>query len=230
MYLAYVRGPPVAVFAGSWLCSKSPVDGTPIALGEPFGDCDPAVARLMSIATTVRMAKAHGARVFVSRELGEDEVDAAFAGGADGVLEELKFSRGGCVEGVRFVLLEPRGLEELVNSIREIAESARGSFDVLVATEFERVGVFAPYVDGVVVVGGWVTVEVKEVKTLPEVGRCLHCGVDYLMYSGGIRRCIYCGRRLSKVVASVKPPRSRAVFRSVYRKYTNLSKLRFKVL
>ncbi len=230
MYLAYVRGPPVAVFAGSWLCSKSPVDGTPIALGEPFGDCDPGVARLMSVATTVRMAKALGVKVFVSRELGEDGVDAAFAGGADGVLEELQFSRGEYKEGTRFVLLEPRSVEELVNAVRNIAEVVRKPFDVLVATVLERAGEYAPYVDGLVMVGGCVPIEVKEVGDLPEVGRCLHCGIDYLMYSGGIRRCIYCGRRLSRVVTSVKPPRSKAVFRSVYKKYTNLTRLRFKVV
>jgi hypothetical protein len=230
MYLAYVRGPPVAVFAGSWLCSKSPVDGTPIALGEPFGDCEPAAARLVSVATTVRMAKALGVKVFVSRELGEDGVDAAFAGGADGVLEELQFSRGGYGEGARFVLLEPRNVEELVNTVRNVAEAVHKPFDVLVATTLEGAGNFAPYVDGLVLVGGWVPVEVEEVGELPEVGRCLHCGIDYLIYGGGIRRCVYCGRRLSRVVTSVKPPRSRAVFRSVYKKYANLTRLRFKVV
>jgi len=230
MYLAYIRGPPVAIFAGSWMCAKSPVDGTPVALGEPFGDCDPAVARLMSIATTVRLAKSMGVKVFVSRELGEDGVDAAFAGGADGVVEELSFSRGEYREGVKFILFEPRDVVELVNAVRSIGESARRPFDVLVATSFQQVEVFAPYVDGVVLTGGWAPVEVDEVGALPEVGRCLHCGIDYLMYCGGIRRCVYCGRRLSKVVTSVKPPRSRAVFRSVYRKYSNISRLRFKVV
>ncbi|ABL89036.1 conserved hypothetical protein [Pyrobaculum islandicum DSM 4184] len=230
MLLAYVRGPPVAVFAGSWLCSKSPIDGTPVALGEPFGDCDPVVARLMSIATSVRIVKQTGTKVFISRELGEDGVDAAFAGGADGVLEELDYAVGDYRNGVKFVLLEPRDVSDLLNAVRTIAEKARKSFDVLVATDLDKVGVFAPYVDGVVLKGGWVTIEVGEVGYVPEIGRCLYCGVDYLMYSGVLRRCIYCGRKLTKVITSAKPPRSRAVFRSIYRKYVSLNKLRFKIV
>ncbi|ACB40131.1 hypothetical protein [Pyrobaculum neutrophilum] len=230
MPLAYVGGPPVAVFAGSWLCSKSPIDGTPIALGEPFGDCDPSVARLMSIATSVRLAKQAGARVFVSRELGEDGVDAAFAGGADGVLEELDYEVGRYREGAKFVLFEGRDVAEVVNAVRRTAEEARRPFDVLVAVDLGQVGVFAPYVDGVVLRGGWVEVEVGATEVLPEVGRCVHCGVDYLMYSGALRRCLYCGRRLARVVTSVRPPRSRAVFRSIYRKYASLPKIRLKIV
>jgi len=223
-------GPLSPCSPGRGSARNPPSTGLPLRLASPFGDCDPAVARLMSVATTVRMAKALGVKVFISRELGEDGVDAAFAGGADGVLEELQFSRGGYGEGARFVLLEPRNVEELVNTVRNVAETVHKPFDVLVATTLEDAGDFAPYVDGLVLVGGWVPAEVEEVGELPEVGRCLHCGIDYLMYGGGIRRCVYCGRRLSRVVTSVKPPRSRAVFRSVYKKYANLTRLRFKVV
>jgi coenzyme F420-reducing hydrogenase delta subunit/DNA-directed RNA polymerase subunit RPC12/RpoP len=228
--LAYVRGPPVAVFAGSWLCSKSPVDGTPIALGEPFGDCEVGVARLMSIATSVRIAKQLGVRVFVSEELGEDAVDAAFAGGANGVLEELRYSEGDYREGAASVLLRPRDLAELVNTVRVIAETHRKPFDVLIAASLDRVHEFAPYVDGVVIVDGWVPVSVGEAGEIPEIRRCAHCGVDYLIYSNPVRRCIYCGRRLSGVIASTRPPRSRAVFRSVFKRYAGVTRLRVKIV
>ncbi|MGB9703873.1 MAG: hypothetical protein ACPL3C_00365 [Pyrobaculum sp.] len=230
MKLAYVRGPPMAVFAGSWMCSTSPIDGVPVALGEPFGDCDPGVARLMSIATTVRFAKLTGARVYVSMELGEDGVDAAYAGGADGVLEELSFSRDEYREGARFVVLEGRSVEDVVNKVRELAERYKKPFDVLVATEYEYVRIFAPFVDGVVLTGGWVEVGVAPIGHLPEVGRCIHCGVDYLMYSGSAKRCIYCGRRLTRVLSAARPPRSRAVFRSIYRKYIAVTNLRIKII
>ncbi|MEM0462866.1 MAG: hypothetical protein QXS00_02445 [Pyrobaculum sp.] len=229
MRLAYVKGPPVAVFAGSWRCSTSPVDGVPIALGEPFGDCDPGVAKLISIATTVRYVKLMGAKVYVSNSLGEEGVDAAFAGGADGVLEELSHAWGEYKEGAKFVVFSTSDVAELVNAVRGVAERAGRPFDVLVATSFDKAHVFVPYADGIVVTGGWVGIELAEVSRLPEIGRCINCGVDYLMYSGSLRRCIYCGRRLIRVISSTRPPRSRAVFRSVFNKYKGLSSLRLKI-
>ncbi|MEM5827262.1 MAG: hypothetical protein QXT46_04575 [Pyrobaculum sp.] len=229
MYLAYIKGPPVAIFAGSWLCVKSPIDGTPIALGEPFGDCQSGVARLMSIATSVRMAKQTGVKVFVSAALGEDGVDAAFAGGADGVLEELKYSVGEYREGARYVVFEPHDLIDLANSIRRAAESGRKPFDIIAVGSLDVVLKLAPYVDGVVIKEGWVEVEVGEVGVLPEIGRCIHCGVDYLMYGGEVKRCIYCNRKLTRVLTNAKPPRSRPVFRSVYKKYVGVTHLRLKV-
>lgn len=230
MYLAYVKGPPVAVFAGSWLCVKSPLDGTPMALGEPLGDCDPAIARFMSIATSVKLVKQTGVKVFVSKELGEDGVNAAYAGGADGVLEELAVSIGNYGEGTRYVLLETSSVEELVNTIRKIAEVVKKPFDVLAASTLEIAPRFAPYVDGIFLKGGWVEIEVEVVRELPEVSRCVHCGVDYLMYGEVAKRCMYCGRRLTRVITEVKPPRSRAVFRAVYKRYRDLSGLRWKVV
>lgn len=230
MYLAYIKGPPVAVFAGSWLCSKSPVDGALVALGEAFGDCEMSVARLMSIATSVRTLKLRGTKVFISQSLGEDGVDAAYAGGADGVLEELNCSYGDFREGARCVVLKASDLAELANSVRKLAERHRRPFDVFVEGPLDAVLALAPYVDGVAPTGGWVEVEVGEAAYLPEVGRCLHCGVDYLMYSGELKRCIYCNRKLVKVVTSTRPPRSRAVFRSVYKKYLGVSTLRLKVV
>ncbi|AAL64185.1 hypothetical protein [Pyrobaculum aerophilum] len=230
MKLAYARGPPIAVFAGSWKCTVSPIDGTPIALGEPFGDCEPDIDRLISIATTVRIIKQMGVKVFISRELGEDEVDAAYAGGADGVLEELSFSRDEYRDGVQFVLFQPADPVELVNRVREIAQRHKKPFDVLVATSFENAKVFAPYVDGVVLTGGWVGVELTRIDHLPEVGRCVHCGMDFLMYGNSLKRCVYCGRRLIKVITSTRPPRSKAVFRSVFKQYVNVNRLRFKVV
>ncbi|MCU7787069.1 hypothetical protein ODS41_03885 [Pyrobaculum sp. 3827-6] len=230
MKLAYARGPPVAVFAGSWRCTSSPIDGVPIALGEPFGDCGVEVARLISIATTVRLARQMGIKVYVSAELGEEGLDAAFAGGADGVLEELSFSRNEYVEGVKFVVLDGRDVADIVNTVRSLGERFRKPFDVLVATSYEFVPRFASLVDGVVITGGWVDVEVAPVEFIPEVGRCVHCGVDYLMYSGSLKRCIYCGRRLLRVVTATKTPRSRAVYRSVYKKFANITTLRFKIV
>lgn len=230
MNLAYIKGPPVAVFAGSWLCSKSPLDGTPIALGEPLGDCDPAIARLMSIATSVRLVKQTGVKVFISRELGEDGVDAAYAGGADGVLEELAVSVGNYSEGAKYVLLETPSIEELVNTVRQIAEVVKKPFDVLAVSTPESAPRFAPYVDGIFLKSGWVEVEVGPAGTLPEVGRCIHCGVDYLMYRETIRRCVHCGRRLARVITEVRPPRSRAVIRAVYMRYRNLARLKWKVV
>lgn len=212
------------------MCEKSPVDGTPVALGEPFGDCPPDVARLMSIATTVWHVKRAGVKVYVSRDLGEDGVDAAYAGGADGVVEELKASKGRYEEGADYVVLQPSGLEDLVNAVRQIAEAARRPFGVLVVADFRDAATYAPYVDGVVLTGGWAEVAVAPTELLPEVGRCLHCGVDFLMYGGEVRRCVYCGRRLTKVITQVKPPRSRAVFRSVFKKYQNISLLRFRIV
>ncbi|MEZ0320011.1 MAG: hypothetical protein ABWK05_08495 [Pyrobaculum sp.] len=230
MNLAYIKGPPVAIFAGSWMCEKSPVDGTPVALGEPFGDCSPEVARLMSIATTVWHVKRTGVKVYVSRDLGEDGVDAAYAGGADGVVEELKASKGRYEEGAEHVVLQPQGLEELLNAVRHIAEAARRPFGVLVVANPRDVAVYAPYVDGVVLTGGWTEVVVAPTEVLPEVGRCLHCGVDFLMYGGEVRRCLYCGRKLMRVITHVKPPRSRAVFRSVFKKYQSIYLIRFRVV
>jgi len=79
-------------------------------------------------------------------------------------------------------------------------------------------------------VGGGSTVEVKEVGGLAGGWEVSTLRNRLLDVRGGIRRCIYCGRRLSRVITSVKPPRSKAVFRSVYKKYTNLTRLRFKVV
>ncbi|MFN7106092.1 MAG: hypothetical protein ACK4M3_05865 [Pyrobaculum sp.] len=230
MNLAYVRGPPVATFAGSWRCVKSPIDGTPVALGEPLGDCDADIARLMSIATTVRLVKTLGVKVFVSAELGGEGIDAAYAGGADGVFEELATSHGDYREGARYVLFEVSTVGELANTARKVAESAGRPFDILAATDFEKAPLFAPHVDALFLKGGWIHIEVAETRLLPEIGRCIHCGVDYLMYGSQIRRCIYCGRKLTRVITETRPPRSRAVFRSVYRKYLGINKLRLKIV
>ncbi|MFN3804196.1 MAG: hypothetical protein ACK4SY_03985 [Pyrobaculum sp.] len=230
MNLAYVGGPPVAIFAGSWRCVKSPIDGTPVAVGEPVGNCDADIARLMSIATTVRLVKRLGVKVFVSTELGEEGVDAAYAGGADGLFEELAVSHGGYREGARYVLFDVSTVEELANAVRKVAESAGRPFDILAAADFEKAPLLAPHVDGLFLKGGWVHIEVAETRLLPEIGRCLHCGVDYLMYGSQIRRCIYCGRKLARVITETRPPRSRAVFRSVYRKYLGVERLRLKIV
>jgi len=228
MKLAYVKGPLVAVFAGSWLCEKSPVDGVPILLGEPIGECAGEAARLISIATTVRAVKRLGARVYVSEALGADGVDAAFAGGADGVLEELGASKDAA--GGAQAVVEASDVAELLNKVRRLGEEARRGFEVLVAAPFEKAVEFAPFVDGVVLTGGWVEVGLEEVGHVPEVGRCTACGVDYLMYGGAIRRCVYCGRRLVKVITSTRLPRSRPVFRAVAKKYLKLTIHRFKVV
>lgn len=223
MFLAYVKGPPVAVFAGSWLCAKSPIDGTPVALGEPIGDCEGQVARLISIATTVRMVKQTGARVFVSRSLGEDGVDAAFAGGADGVLEEVSV-------GGSYMLIKASDLASLVNKAREIAEVYKRPFNILLEADLDKALELGPYVDAVYLAGGWIEVEVGEVKELPEIGRCAKCGVDYLMYGGEVKRCLYCGRRLARVITGTRPPRSKAVFHAVYKKYFNIQRLKIKIV
>ncbi|ABO07747.1 hypothetical protein [Pyrobaculum calidifontis] len=229
MKLAYVKGPLVAVFAGSWLCEKSPVDGVPILLGEPIGECAGDVARLISIATTVRAVKRLGARVYVSEALGADGVDAAFAGGADGVVEELGASKD-AAGGTQAVVVEAGDVAELLNKARRLGEEVRRGFEVLVAAPFDKAVELAPFVDGVVLTGGWVEVGLEEVGHVPEVGRCTACGVDYLMYGETIRRCVYCGRRLVKVITSTRPPRSRPVFRAVAKKYLKLAIHRFKVV
>lgn len=200
------------------------MDGVPVALGEPLGDCsDPAaLAKLMSIATAVRLAKGVAQRVYISRGLGEAEILAAFAGGADGILEDLSSDRVAVVEAA--------DAAELGRALRRLGESALRPLTVLLAADLKRAVSLGSLVDGVALRGPWPEIRLEEVEKLPEIGRCLHCGVDYLMYTTRLTRCPHCGAKLSNVVTEAKPKYDKNILRSIYRKYKKLYNIKIKIV
>lgn len=226
MILAYDSGPPTAVFAGSWLCSKSPVDGSPIALGEPVGDCgdSEAVSRLSSIATAVHLLKADGARVYFAGS--GDEALAAFAGGADGLLSDLRHRVGvpDVPDESAFVLVQATSLEEYRRAVRRAGEVYGRGVEVLPAGDFHNLRALAPYAPAVVLTSVGPIVRFAPAAALPEIGRCAHCGVDFLMYGSRISRCPYCGRRLMRLITDRRPSLRPEVLRSVHRRLASISR------
>lgn len=224
--MAYDAGPSTAIFAGSWLCSKSPVDGSPIALGEPVGDCgDPeAVSRLSSIATAVHLLKAAGAKVFFAGA--GDEALAAFAGGADGLLGDLKHRVGvpDAPDESAFVLIQATSLEEYRRTVRRAGEIYKRGVEVVPAGDFESLMALAPYAPAVALTSVGPIVRFSPAAELPEVGRCAHCGIDFLMYGARISRCPYCGRRLMRLITDKRPPLRPEVLRSVHRRLASIPK------
>ncbi len=221
MIVAYARGPPVAVFAGSWLCSRSPVDGTPIALGEPVGDCSlpERLARLTSIATAVFLLKEKGMRVFYGGD-DQEELLAAYAGGADGALKEVKYRLGvpESPDDSAFVVVEASGEEEVRRALRRAGEVYRRRVDVLLIADLDKALRLGPLASGVVLKEPPNLVAFEEASELPEIGRCTHCGVDFLMYGSKISRCIYCGRSLRGVLTQRKPTLRPEILRAIHRK------------
>ncbi|MBP1449464.1 MAG: hypothetical protein JZD41_05585 [Thermoproteus sp.] len=232
MILAYGEGPRVAVFAGSWHCSKSPVDGALIALGEPVGDCaDPAaVSRLSSIATAVHLLKSLGIKVFFAGS-GEDAL-AAFAGGADGLLSDLKYREGApdSPDDSAFILIKAKTPEEVRRAVRLAGEIYKRRVEVLVAGGFEELKALGPYASAVVLESAPPLVKLESASHLPEIGRCGHCGVDFLMYGARITRCAYCGRRLLKVLTEKRPPQRPEVLRSAHKRLSAYEPLRIVVV
>lgn len=221
MIVAYARGPPVAVFAGSWLCSRSPVDGTPIALGEPVGDCSSPekLARLTSIATAVFLLKNKGIKVFYGGRDPEEKL-AAYAGGADGVLDEVKYRLGvpEAPDDASFVVVEADEEHEVRRALRRAGEVYRRQIEVLLLADLDKALRLGLYASGVVLRGPPDLAAFEAASALPEIGRCTHCGVDFLMYGARISRCIYCGRALRKVLTQHKPTLKPEILRAIHRK------------
>ncbi|MEL9991906.1 MAG: hypothetical protein QXP98_05000 [Thermoproteus sp.] len=221
MIVAYGRGPPVAVFAGSWLCSRSPVDGSPIALGEPIGDCEglDKLARLTSIATAVFILKSKGLKVFYNSRNDEERL-AAYAGGADGVLGEIKHRSGlpEAPDDAAFVVVEADSAQEVRRAIRQAGEIYRRRIDVLLKADFQKALELGQYASGVVLDGVPDLTSFEPTSVLPEIGRCVHCGVDFLMYGSKINRCLYCGRSLKGVTTQRRPALRPEVVRAIHKK------------
>ncbi|MEZ0248594.1 MAG: hypothetical protein ABWJ97_04925, partial [Thermoproteus sp.] len=220
--VAYGRGPPVAIFAGSWLCSRSPIDGSPIALGEPIGDCEELdkLARLTSIATAVFILKSRGLRVFYDSK-DDEERTAAYAGGADGVLGEIKYRSGlpATPDDAAFVVVEAYGAQEVRRAVRLAGEIYRRKIEVLLKADFQKALDLGQYASGVVLVGPPDLASFEPASALPEIGRCVHCGVDFLMYGSKISRCLYCGRSLKGVTTQRRPALRPEVVRAIHKKF-----------
>jgi len=226
MFIAYVSGPPVAIFAGSRNCTKSFVDGVAIALGEPIGDCEniEEIKTLMSIATTVHELKKRGIRVYVSRsQLGPDGVMAAYAGGADGVVEELATDK--------IAIIDARSLGELMNKYRELGELRGETLDVFVRGDLETLIKLGAYADGAIPTAGFLEIGVGPCEKLPEIGRCTNCNIDFLMYNKIINKCIYCGRRLKRLYTDRSLPQNPIIFKKIYKKYSlNINYIKLKLI
>ncbi|MGC8972943.1 MAG: hypothetical protein ACP5KY_01920 [Thermoproteus sp.] len=224
MIVAYAEGPPVAIFAGSWLCSRSPVDGSPIALGEPVGDCEDVerLERLSSIATSVYLLKSRGLKVFYG---GADEEGrlAAYAGGADAALDEVKHRFGipEVPDDSAFVVVEAEDAGSLRRALRVAGEVYRRRIDVLLVADLKKALELGRYASGVVLRDVAKVVSFESSSILPDIGRCAHCGVDFLMYGSRIARCIYCGRALRNVLTQRKPPLRPEILRAIHRKLTS---------
>ncbi|CCC81562.1 hypothetical protein [Thermoproteus tenax] len=221
MILAYARGPPIAIFAGSWLCTKSPVDGTPVALGEPIGDCENAdrLAQLSSLATAVYMIKSRGVKVYYGGSSPEEEL-AAYAGGADGTLSEIKHRFGvpDQADDAALLVVEADSLEELRRYVRRAGEVYRRRVEVALLARFEAAVELGQYISSFVITKAPDIVSFEPATSLPEIGRCIHCGVDFLMYGAKTKRCIYCGRALRGVITQRKPTLRPEILRAIHRK------------
>jgi len=222
--VAYAKGPPLAVFAGSWLCSRSPVDGSPIALGEPVGDCEDVgrLERLSSIATSVYILKSRGLKVFYGGT-GDEERLAAYAGGADAALDEVKHRFGipEAPDDSAFVVVEAEDAGSLRRALRLAGEVYRRRIDVLLAADLEKALELGRYASGVVLKDVAKVVSFERASALPEIGRCTHCGIDFLMYGSRIARCIYCGRALRGVLTQRRPALRPEILRAVHRRLTS---------